>query len=84
MFMIEIDDDVWDLFKRSWALLGVREHEKLVKRARGMKRLLSFLGVLCDSSQNRSNCIRLMNLFFANVLASSLHIRKSERSKCPD
>ena len=28
--MIEIDDEVWDVFKSSWALLGVREHRKLV------------------------------------------------------
>jgi hypothetical protein len=31
MVLIEIDDDVWDLFKKSWVLLGVREHEKLVE-----------------------------------------------------
>jgi hypothetical protein len=27
---IEIDDAVWTAFKKSWAMLGVSEHEKLV------------------------------------------------------
>lgn len=28
---IEIDDEVWNLYRKSWALLGVRDHYKLVK-----------------------------------------------------
>jgi hypothetical protein len=29
MVRIEIDDEVWDLFKRSWALMGMRTDEEL-------------------------------------------------------
>lgn len=29
--MKEIDDEVWDVFKRSWTLLGVRTDEELVR-----------------------------------------------------
>lgn len=28
---IEIEDEVWDMFKRSWALMGVRTDEQLVR-----------------------------------------------------
>ena len=31
MVWIEIDDEAWELYKKSWALFGVRTHEKLVK-----------------------------------------------------
>jgi hypothetical protein len=31
MVTIEIDDDIWDAYRRSWALLGVRGHEELVR-----------------------------------------------------
>lgn len=31
MVWIEIDDEVWELYKKSWALFGVRTHEELVK-----------------------------------------------------
>lgn len=29
--IIEISDEVWELWTRSWALLGIKKHEKLVK-----------------------------------------------------
>ena len=28
---IEIADKIWALYKKSWAILGVRDHEKLVE-----------------------------------------------------
>ncbi len=31
MVTIEIDDEVWELYKKSWALLGVRAHYELVR-----------------------------------------------------
>jgi hypothetical protein len=31
MVRIEIDAEVWNVFKRSWALLGVRTDEELVR-----------------------------------------------------
>lgn len=30
MVEIEIDDEVWRLYKKSWALMGIRTDEKLV------------------------------------------------------
>ena len=30
MVRIEIDDEVWQVYKKSWALMGVRTEEKLV------------------------------------------------------
>ena len=30
MVKIEIDDEVWQVYKKSWALMGVRTDEKLV------------------------------------------------------
>jgi len=32
MVLIEIDDEVWDLYKKSWALFGVKTYEGLVKQ----------------------------------------------------
>lgn len=29
--IIEIDDEVWSLYKKSWALMGAKEHEDLVR-----------------------------------------------------
>ena len=29
--LIEIDDEVWELYKKSWALLGTKTHEGLIK-----------------------------------------------------
>ena len=31
MVIVEIDDEVWDVYRRSWALMGVREYKELVK-----------------------------------------------------
>lgn len=31
MVQIEIDDEVWELFKASWALMGIRTHDELVR-----------------------------------------------------
>ena len=31
MVKIEIDDEVWNLYRKSWALLGVRDNYKLVE-----------------------------------------------------
>jgi len=28
---IEIDDEVWEIYKKSWALLGTKTHEDLVR-----------------------------------------------------
>ena len=30
MVLIEMDDEVWDLYKKSWALLGTKTHEGLI------------------------------------------------------
>lgn len=30
MVRIEIDDEVWQVYKKSWALMGVRTEEKLI------------------------------------------------------
>lgn len=30
MVKIEIDDEVWSLYKKSWALMGIRTDEKLI------------------------------------------------------
>jgi hypothetical protein len=31
MVKIEIDDEVWNLYRKSWVLCGVRDHYKQVK-----------------------------------------------------
>ncbi len=31
MVVIEVDDDVWEAISRAWAILGVREHDNLVR-----------------------------------------------------
>lgn len=31
LVLIEIDDEVWEIYKKSMALLGVRTHEELVR-----------------------------------------------------
>ena len=31
MVIIEIDDDVWDVISRAWALLGIRGYDNLVR-----------------------------------------------------
>ena len=29
--LIEVDDEIWNLYKRSWALFGVKTHAELVR-----------------------------------------------------
>jgi hypothetical protein len=31
LVQIYISDDVWEVYKKSWALMGIREHETLVR-----------------------------------------------------
>jgi hypothetical protein len=31
LVIIEMDDAVWSKFKKSWALMGVRDHDKLIE-----------------------------------------------------
>ena len=31
MVKIEIDDEVWNLYRKSWLLVGIRDHYKQVK-----------------------------------------------------
>jgi hypothetical protein len=31
MVLIEIRGDAWEVYKRSWALMGIRSHEELVR-----------------------------------------------------
>jgi hypothetical protein len=50
---VDFSDEVWELFKRSWALLGVRTHDELVRVLESQVREES---VAClDGAENRTH-----------------------------
>jgi hypothetical protein len=61
MVRIEIDDEVWQVYKKSWALMGVRTEEKLIAYLEDDLWEKS-LSVIEDSERQRAR-----KLFFHNA-----------------